>query len=312
MKRFSFSSPSLIGLDIQQDSVRLVQLKKTKRHYLAEHIAMRTLPSDVFREGKIKEWAMLSQVLTELVQTLGLQGSDTAIHLPANLVRMQQLQLPMGLSQADIEAEIYTHLQRDLPGMTDTLCLDFSLRPSVDAAYNAVFFAAARQEYVSQYIECVNAAGLKTKIVDVDTYALKRAACFALHLSPQETDVFAMVHVVNKVASLIIFNANEVIFHQHWDVLDKRDFSSQLKNRLQLCLATLQQAKVSKLIIGAANGYLDALANDFTPSWAFQLCYPNPFAAIPLAPNVDAHLVASQASDFLVACGSALREVPAW
>lgn len=309
---FSLSAPSLIGLDIQPDSIRLVQLKPVRNRFMAERIAYAALPAGVFDYGKITRWDLISAALSALVEAADIKGHAAAINLPANLVRMQRIQLPSELTEEEVEAEIHAHMQRDLPGMTDPLCMDFRIAPTRNTAYMDVFFAAARQDYLSQYRECVNAAGLRTKIVDIDIYALKRAAHFALQLDRLEEETNALVSVVSDSASLIVFNAQDIIFHQQWEVSDKADFLGQLKNRMQVCLTAFQHLHIRKLFLCAARGYLNTLLDDLTPAWAFQVCCPNPFEQIELADTIDTSLVQSRPADFLVACGSAMRRAPLW
>ena len=150
MNLLSLNSPSMVGLDIQPHEIHLVQLKKNKHGFLVERIAKNQLPPTVFAEGKISRWEDFGHVLTELVTALGIKGLSATINLPANLVRMQQLQLPSGLTQLEIQDEIHAQLQRELPGMMEVLAIDYTALPSDNADYAAVFFAAARQEYVAQ------------------------------------------------------------------------------------------------------------------------------------------------------------------
>jgi type IV pilus assembly protein PilM len=312
MGRFSFSAPALVGLDIQPDSIRLVQLKKTRHGFLVEHVAAIPLPSPILMEGKIYHWDVLHAALGELVQALGIKGMAASIHLPARLVRMQQMQLPLGLSEAEIEAEIHTKMQRDLPGMTDALCIDFTLSTQKNRDYYDVFFTAARQQYLSDYTACINATGLRVKIVDVDMYALQRVVCFAFPPTATTNDVNAMVYVTNDMAAFVVFHAQKMIFYHHWDLSEATDFLPQLNSKIQLYLATDQQNTIHKLVVCGADHYFGGITNTTLPPWTVELCYPRPFARMTLASHLNAQFIAANETDFLMACGSALREVPVW
>lgn len=173
-----FSNISQLGLDVQPDGLRLVRLKKTRKGYLCEAAFMQPLPRDVVVDGKLKRFDYLQLALADLVLTHALKGLPVAITLAANMVRAQQIPLPCGLSDADIVAEILIQLRRDLPGMTDPVCVDFSVAPSSQAGMVDVTFVAVREAYLTQYVHCVNAAGLTVRRVDVDRYALQHAQMF--------------------------------------------------------------------------------------------------------------------------------------
>lgn len=312
MSFFSFSSPTLIGLDIKPDGVRLVQLSKKKHRYVALKVAQCALPQGVVSQGQIRQKAVLIGALTALVQTLGLQGCPAAIPLPVHLVKRERLQLPAGFSAEEIKAEIASHLQGGSPSKVG-LCMDFSVSGTSHGAMVDVLFVAARDEDVSPYLQCVNAAGLHTKIVDIDIYALKRAAYFALQQRHRlDNDVNALVSVVNDQALLIVFNAEDVLFYHQWPVPDKADFLTQLKRHMQAGLATLTHGQVHQLLLATTHGYLNTLLDELTPAWAYQVVCPNPFKQIELSMEVDSALIETQAADFLLACGAAMRSVPVW
>lgn len=174
MPFLSFYRKAQIGLDIQPDAIRFAQLSKRRQRYRIHQLASHVLPPGIFVDGKIKQWDTLQWQLMALGEKYHWQGVAAGIALPINLVRMQQIQLPAGLSDSEMETQVYLHIQRDLP-MTDTLCADFTAVASQIDNRVDVHFTAARQEYVSQYTACVAASGLQVKLMDVDVYAKQRA-----------------------------------------------------------------------------------------------------------------------------------------
>lgn len=302
-----FSKPSLVGLDIQPHGMRLVQLKKSRCGFLLERTATAALPGNVFGEGKIKCWDILHSALAEFVQAQGIHGLAAAIHLPANLVRMQRIQLPSGLLDEDIEAEIYEHIQRDLPGMHDALCIDFAVLSQNKAGYSNIFFAATRQGYLSQYMECVNRAGLKVKIIDVDIYALKRAVCFSLSPPLSQIEVNAILHMVNNTVLFCIFDSEDILFHQEWDITEPAHLTDQLKTKIQFYLASNRHVEINKLTLSGDSENMSKMTSDIAHSGAFQLEYPDPFSRMKLSSPIVANT-----SDLLIACGLAMRECAKW
>lgn len=166
-----FSQHSILGLDIQADGIRLVKLNKKRQ---IERMLTKPVPDQVFWEGKLTNWEKLHVCLSELVIEERLNGMAAAICLPHDQVKMQRIQLPVSLSDADIEAEIFLHLQKDLFPARDTVRIDYSILAQQENAME-IFFVAASDNYLSQYVACVNASGLKVKIIEVDVFAAKRA-----------------------------------------------------------------------------------------------------------------------------------------
>lgn len=193
MKFHELLSRSFIGLDIQATCMRMLQVKSSRYGWVGERIAERKLPAEICVEGKIKHWDLLRAALIEWVNAERLTGMRAAIQVPAQLVHMQRIQLPRGLSATDILTEIRMKVKRDLPGMTDALSIDFnevSLSATTDNDYMEVIFTVCRQAYLLRYKECVEASGLHVKIIDVDAYALLRAAYLDASLSASRDTTF--------------------------------------------------------------------------------------------------------------------------
>jgi len=193
---YPFSSPSLIGLDINPHGLWLMQLRKAGNRFQVELAANERLPEAVFVDGKIMEWELIRQVVSQLVNKMGLTGMAAAIHIPAREVHMQKIQIPRGMSDYAIEEEIKMQIKRDFPGLSHSLFIDFSVEKLQQSPYLQVSFAAAREEYISQYVNCIHSSGLKVKVVDVDVYALERGQAInsfsSQHIKPENFPDFFM------------------------------------------------------------------------------------------------------------------------
>lgn len=309
----SFFSSALVGLDVQPGGLRLVQVRKKRHALVLEQAAFSAWPQAIFSEGKIKRWDVLESVLSPLVQALALTGLTAATHLPADKVRMQRMTLPNGLPQADIEKEIYAQVQRDLPGMTDALCLDFVLTPDKTSAYANVFFALAREEYVSQYVKCINACGLKLKILDIDIYAVTRAVCQLASPVFTAGKVNAILYIVNELATFIVFNAHDILFHQQWESSASVDVTTELNNALHVFHAAFGEEEIAALFLchkEATNQ--EKITAKWLQAWPFPVYRPDLFNHIKLNNTLNKAQIKEGAVDFLLACGCALRECPLW
>lgn len=290
---FFYSDP-LVGLDIETDGLRLIQVKKNRHSLRVEQAAYRPLSADIFVEGKIKNWELLHSELSDLVYSLGLAGRAVALGLPANRVRVKHMTIPAGLSCQEIETSIHLQLRHDLPGLTDVLSVDFTETKQKDGSYSDLFFVATRQEYLSLYINYITLSGLKVKIIDVDVYAIVRAICCVFAPAQVQADAHAIVYKRNAMALFIVFNAEEVVFYQQWDWTESANFSAQIQHKMQMYQATAPAYAVVKLIICGHDEELDTklLACLTDEINLFSLCKVTP--------------------DYLIALGLALREAPTW
>jgi Tfp pilus assembly PilM family ATPase len=299
----------LVGIDIQSDAVRIIQLRKSRSGCFIEQAAISALPEGAVTEGKIRDWDSIGTVLNHLVENLGLAGLGAAICLPVNLVRMQHIYLPSGISDAEIEMEIRAQVERDFPGMNATLCMDFDVVKPKQGRDWKVFFVVSREEYVSHYVKCINSTELNIKIVDVDVLALQRILNFSVLDKPNK--VKAMVFEVNDSLMLLLTDGYEILSHQQWSMRDTTDLKSQLIDRIQIMLASVANGEIQKIAIYSDKKYHQELLCHEKEhiSSVYEL---DPWIKFRINPHLHIPIHSENSANFLIACGLAMREAPKW
>lgn len=298
----------MLGLDIQPDAARLIQLSKARRGSQIERIAMRPMPANIFTAGRIQRWEVLGSVLVEWFEELGIRQHVVAISLPMNVVRVQQISLSASLQDAEIEAAIFSHLQRDMPGLNEPLMIDFNVLGKKQGQVT-VLFMAVREAYLTNYVECLQAIGLKVKIVDVDVYALMR-------LVNVTYAAYAILHVKNKVTEFIVFSQQEVIFHQQWQTGEINEWMEQLNDNVQLYFSMPEKKELQRVVVCGSDEYISIAASSFRDCHPREsgdpiLCHAYFSTYKTLEGSIPACAGMTE-SDFLVAYSLAARETPPW
>lgn len=301
MKQYFSFKRSLLGIDIKSGGLYLAQLKQNKGSYGIERLIFHPLPSNVFVDGKIKEWNELTRHLTICVHEHGLRHTYVAIQIPAHLVRIQRLSLPLGLPDSEIELEVAAHLKRDLPGMTETLCLDFH-RLHQDQTHMDVLYIATRAAYLSAYQEAIQKAGLIIKIIDVDIYALQRVVTAYLAKTQQLNSIYALIYIQEETLLFMVVNAREVLFHQYWDVVRGEDIVQQIKAKHQQVLSTMTALEVDEWLLTMSDIRLER-----EQIVSLEALGIRPYSLPLLASDQP-----PKSADFWIACGLSMRRVPTW
>ncbi|OGT35574.1 MAG: hypothetical protein A3F11_00080 [Gammaproteobacteria bacterium RIFCSPHIGHO2_12_FULL_37_14] len=313
-----FSRPVMVGLDIQTNGIHLISLKKSKHTFFINHVAAQDFGTQpIYEAGKIKYWDALTSLLADLVKRMDIQGMPASINLPANLVHMQRIQLPIGISDQEIESEIYANNQRDWPSK-DRLFLDFSKKLSKATATDSleIFFALTYRDYLSQYIDCVCSAGLQVKVVDVDIYTWVRVVNYILKKSHdndripfiyKKDQVNALIYITLTKINLVIFHS-EIIVYQSWDVSESIEDWEQINNKIS-ALFTSITVNIYKLMMCGTHRHLSLLVNHLTQSLQVPVCFSNLFTYFKSVDDCDRKYFSA---DFLTACGLAMRENGAW
>jgi type IV pilus assembly protein PilM len=175
---FKTRSPSLIGIDIASTSLKLVELSEAgKGTYRLERYAIEPLPRDVVTDGNIANLDQVSDALKRAWKRLGSRNRHAALALPAAMVITKKLIVPSGQKEEDLELTVEAEANQYIPFALDEVNLDFQV---LGAAPNnpeevELLIAASRKEKVEDRVAIAESAGLRPRVMDVESYATQEA-----------------------------------------------------------------------------------------------------------------------------------------
>lgn len=295
-----FCTRTDLGLDIQPDAIRFVKLIKHHPHYGVEVIHEEAFTEDIFAEGKIKKWEVLQLILENLVARFHLQKFSTVIQVPSFLVRMNQLQVPKGLSHAAIQEEIEIQVKKELPGLNETLYLDF-LEVASEKDHKELYYAAAREWYLTLYLRCLKSAGLHVTVIDIDVYALCRMIQYAMQLSIGFKEVNMLIYLAKEQAFFLSFN-HQAIGYCQLLTTELSHLYQEIKVTLQRMM-TANKDKSFQILTYGSSDYREVLSS-LSDHVSVVCHYINPFEFL-LCDDKDKF--SEDMSAFIIACGLAMR-----
>src|SRR5947207_12494896 len=167
-------SPPLIGVDISSSALKMVELSETGRgSYRLERYAIEPLPKDVVADGNISNMDQVAEGLGGGWKRLGSRNRNIAMALPAAMVITKRIIVPAGQKEEELELTVEAEANQYIPFALDEVNLDFQiLGPApTNADEVEVLIAASRKEKVEDRVAAAEAAGLKPRIMDVESYA---------------------------------------------------------------------------------------------------------------------------------------------
>ena len=171
---FKTKSPALIGVDIASTSIKLVELTQTgKGTYRLERYAIEPLSKDLVADGNIVNLDQVSDALKRGWKRLGSRNRNVAMSLPAAMVITKKIIVPSGQKEEELELTVEAEANQYIPFALDEVNLDFQiLGPAPNNPDEVeVLIAASRKEKVEDRVAIAEAAGLKPRVMDVESYA---------------------------------------------------------------------------------------------------------------------------------------------
>jgi type IV pilus assembly protein PilM len=217
---FSRKYRPLIGLDITTSSIKLIELSYSGKQYRVESYAAEPTPANSMNEKTIVDAEAVGEAIRRALKRAGAKSKDVAIAISGDAAITKVIQMPKGLRAADLETQVETQADQYIPFPMDEVSYDFEvLGPNdKDADSNDVLLVATRTENVEQRQSAVRAAGLTTKIVDVEAFALENACKLMTHQMPDGG--------VDRTIAVVDFGASSTTFSvlRSLKVVYTRDF----------------------------------------------------------------------------------------
>jgi type IV pilus assembly protein PilM len=259
---------SLVGLDITTSSVKLIELTESGRGYRVESYAAEPTPPNAINEKAIVDADAVGEAIRRAHKRAGTKTREAAIAISGDAAITKVIQMPKGLRDADLEAQVEMQADQYIPFPMDEVSYDFEvLGPSEkDGESVDVLLVASRSDNVEQRRSAVAAAGLNVRIVDVEAFALENACKLMTHQMPDGG--------IDRTIAVADFGASSTTFSvlRNLKIVYTRDFAfggQQLTEEIMRTYGlTMEEAGRAKKEGGLPGNYqaevLDPFIDDMT------------------------------------------------
>lgn len=181
-------SPELAALDISASRVKMLALSGEPGSFRIESYASEPVPANAFSDNQIVDPEAVGQAVARVMQRGACRLKQAAVAVSGSAVISKIIDMPAGLSEDEIEEQIGFEADAYIPYPIEEVSLDFQvLGPSErDSEMQSILLAACRRDTVELRVAAVGMGGLKTKVVDVEAYALQNACRLLIDQQPDK------------------------------------------------------------------------------------------------------------------------------
>src|SRR5260221_624092 len=210
-------APPLVGCDISSSSVKMVEIAEAGRNvYRVERYAIEPLPKDTVVDGNIANIEAAGEAIKRAHKALGSRIKNLALALPSSAVITKKVILPGNQREEDMEVQVQGEANQYIPFSLDEVNLDFQVvgpAPSGEEEVE-VLIAASRKEKIEDRVAAAEAAGLKTIVMDVESYASQTA--FELicggNSGISDADVTVVVDIGATVTRVTVVHEGQTVY----------------------------------------------------------------------------------------------------
>ena len=338
----------VVGLDIGSNSIKLAELKETKKGYQLKNIGETLLPPEAIVNKVITNRDAVSEAIYSLIEELRVKTKNAVISISGHAVIIKKVSIPK-MSEKELREAVPWELEQYIPQNIEDVNYDFQILPGQTAEGNMdVLIVAAKKDITNDYINVVNDAGLNPVVVDVDVFALENM--YEANY-PESGGVVALVNIGASVTNINILKNGVSVFtrdittggnqfteliQKEFDVgydeaekmknslgrpdvspeLDRisQDFTDlicgEIKRTLDFFSTTLWREKVDKIMLGGGTSKVPRLREVLEDIANAPVELINPFRNILYNPNdFDPEYISDIAPKMGVTVGLALRKM---
>jgi type IV pilus assembly protein PilM len=163
----------IMGLDIGSNSVKIVEIDRSKKGYELQYVGVAPLPDGAIAEKSIKKADLVGNAIRGL-HSHSSRNKQVAVSLSGKAVIIKQVTMT-SMSDAQLEKQIQMEAEPYIPFDIKDVNLDFFImgdRPEKEGAMEVVL-VAAKKDYMAEYMDLLKSLGLVPAVVDVDPFALE-------------------------------------------------------------------------------------------------------------------------------------------
>ena len=256
---------------ISSTAVKLLELGRSGDRVRVESYAVEPLPPNSVNEKNIADVEAVGEAIKRAVKRSGTRSKMAAAAVAGSAVITKTISMPSNLSEDEMEQQIQMEADQYIPYPLEEVNLDFEiLGPAEnDTDRVDVLLAASRSENVNDRVDAIELAGLKARVIDVESYAIENAfTLLASQLPEQGIDqTVAVLDVGATMTTLNVMHDLKTIYTRE-QVFGGRQLTEEIQRRYGL---SYEEAGMAKRQGGLPDNYVPEVLEPFKEAMAQQV-----------------------------------------
>jgi len=238
-------SRNLVGLDIGDNAIKVVELKEQSRGrgYQLVRAGSEPLSSEAIVDGAIMDSQLVIETISRLFQRCKIKGSRVCTALSGHSVIVKRISLPV-MSEAELAESIHWEAEQYIPFDIDDVNLDYQILEgsslSGEGGNMDVLLAAAKKDKINDYVSVVSEAGLNPATVDIASFAMQNA--FEANYEYDPAQVVALVDIGSAVSSISVLHGGTSVYWRDINI-GGNQYTDTIQKELNLSADQAEQLK---------------------------------------------------------------------
>ncbi len=193
---------NLVGVDIGTSSIKVCQIKESRRGYGLLRLGYTPLPSQTIVDGQVMDAGNVIEALQRIFVDNKIRQKECALSVSGQNVIIRKITVPM-MTAAELEEQIHWEAEQHIPFDIKDVQVDYQvLRRRPEASQMDLLLVAAKREQILDYAQLARDAKLKPIVCDIDAFSVQNLFEISRGLPADQT--VALINVGASLSSLNI------------------------------------------------------------------------------------------------------------
>lgn len=261
----------LVGLDIGSSFIKVAELQMHKKKGITlKKFGMTPVPHGAIVEGRIMDMETVAERIRGLFKSQKIKEKNVAISTGGHSVVIKTINAAK-VSDKDLHKTIIAEAEQYIPYDIEEVNIDYQVLGESEFSPDQmnVLLVAVKKDLVAEYIDLITMAGLKPKIIDVDTFALQNA--YETLPGENEEDVVLLVDVGASKTSLNILKNNASMMMRD-NVSGTVQIVEEISEQFGIDVAEADQMIRNPGDATGDTAKLDQIYQDIANVWCSEIC----------------------------------------
>jgi len=236
-----------VGLDIETNTFRVVQLKSTSGAPMLTNYSSIRVPAGAVVEDEVVDIDVVGQTLSQLWKQAGISEKKVVIGIANQKVVVRLIPLPY-MERSELSSAIQYQAEDFIPIPVEEAILDFDIVGEFTTEENErmmeVLLVAAQKDMITNVMTALEKAGLRPRIIDVSSLALARALLNIQSVVPESDDeAVALVNIASGITNIVLVEKGTPRFTRV-SVLAGNSFTQRIADTLNVSFDEAEELKL--------------------------------------------------------------------
>lgn len=230
-----------VGLSVGTSSIKVVELQRARKGWKLLHFGMVQLPQDAIVNREIVNSVAVSEAISTLASQLKLKNKSVCLSITGTSLIIKRMAVEV-TNPKELEDQVFWEAEQYLPFDISEVVMDFQLLSKKKEKNADILLVAVKRSVLDSYLGVVEDSGLKSKIVDVDFFALQNL--YEANYPANPSEAVGMIDIGASSMKIVIVQGGIPVFTKD-AVIGGNNLTLEIQKHLSLSFADAETLKVS-------------------------------------------------------------------